>query len=99
MLCNKCGNTASMCLCQLKDHGATATEMDGFDKWCKENFVVPISKDDVLHECWQEATKVERDRIAKMFLEWKRHQDIMSGRKPLYCSMCIDEILDRIEVK
>lgn len=40
--------------------------MDKFEKWCKENFIVPISKDDVLHECWQEATKKEQQRIVQM---------------------------------
>ena len=37
--------------------------MNGFEKWAEKNFIVPISKHDVLYECWQESAKQERKRI------------------------------------
>jgi hypothetical protein len=40
----------------------------------------------------------ERARIVGMLKEWKRHKDIMSDPKSVHYSMCIEEILDYINL-
>lgn len=49
------------------------------------------------HELVKELIADDRKKTVDMLREWKRHHDIMSDPKSLHYSMCIEEILDKLE--
>jgi len=73
MLCNKCGNTASICLCQLKDHGATATESNRIKEVIMDEFpdVIYLQGDDI----WEGVAWCQ-DKLSELDVKYVRADTI-----------------------